>query len=102
MEIEGNNVSLDIRNVHYETVETANGIEMKFEKSYDDVSSGRIRVYLDSHLVDLSAPVTIMVNGKVVFEDMLEPDLKMMAESCALFGDPRRVYPCGVDVQIGS
>ena len=102
MEIEGNNVSLDIRNVHYETVETANGIEMKFEKSYDDVSSGRIRVYLDSHLVDLSAPVTIKVNGKVVFEDMLEPDLKMMAESCALFGDPRRVYPCGVDVQIGS
>ena len=92
-----------VRNpVSYETTETMNGIEMKFSKTYGPVSSGRFRIYLNSHLVDLEQPVTVRVNGETAFEGKVEPRLDMMAESCALFGDPQRVFPCGVDIDMSE
>lgn len=100
MNIEGNNVNMTVRNVSYETVETVSGIEMKFEKSYEDVSRGRFVIYLNDNLVNLSEPVVVTVNGKTVFEGIPEPSLGMMVSSCALFGDPMRIYPCGVEVNL--
>lgn len=100
MTVSGNAVNMSVQNVAYETTETMNGIEMKFSKTYSPVTSGKFRIYLNSHLVDLSQPVTVRVNGVTAFEGMVEPRLDMMAESCALFGDPCRVFPCGVDIDM--
>lgn len=102
MTISGNVVNVSVRNVSYETTETMNGIEMKFSKTYGPVSSGRFRIYLNCHLVDLEQPVTVRVNGETAFEGKVGPRLDMMAESCALFGDPQRVFPCGVDIDMSE
>ena len=102
MTVSGNAVNMSVQNVAYETTETMNGIEMKFSKTYSPVTSGKFRIYLNSHLVDLSQPVTVRVNGETAFEGMVEPRLDMMAESCALFGDPQRVFPCGVDIDMSE
>ena len=39
------------------------------------------------------------VNGKVVFKGKPKTDLKYMAESIALYGDPRRVFPAAITVK---
>ena len=102
MTIDGNTVNMSVHNVSYTTTETMSGIEMKFEKTMQDVSSGKFRIYLNSHLVDLSGEVTVNVNGKQVFKGVLQPKLEYMAESCALYYDPMRVFAYAVDVDLAE
>ena len=98
MDIKGNTVDISVRTVSYETVESRDGIDMKFSKSYSDAVSGSFRVYLNEELVKLGEELTITVNGETAFKGVLSPDVKAMAASCALFGDPRRIFPCAVDI----
>ena len=98
MDIEGNTVDISVRTVSYETVESRDGIDMKFSKNYSDAVSGSFRVYLNEELVKLGEELTITVNGETAFKGVLSPDVKAMAASCALFGDPRRIFPCAVDI----
>lgn len=102
MTIDGNTVNMSVHNVSYTTTETMSGIEMKFEKTMQDVTSGKFRIYLNSHLVDLSGEVTVNVNGTQVFKGVLQPKLEYMAESCALFYDPMRVFAYAVDVDLAE
>lgn len=102
MKIDGNNISITVRNVTYETVESRDGIDLKFSKTYSEATSGIFRVYLNDKLVDLSKDVTLTVNGKTAFSGRLVPDVSMMARSCALFGDPQRIFPCGIDVDLST
>lgn len=102
MEIDGNTISMTVRNAVYETVESRDGIDLKFTKTYSDAVSGAFRVYLNENLVDLSEEVTLTVNGKTAFKGKLSPEVSMMAQSCALFGDPRRIFPCGIDVDLSD
>ena len=102
MTIDGNTVNMSVHNVSYTTTEMMSGIEMKFEKTMQDVSSGKFRIYLNSHLVDLSGEVTVNVNGKQVFKGVLQPKLEYMAESCALYYDPMRVFAYAVDVDLAE
>ena len=98
MDIEGNTVDISVRTVSYETVESRDGIDMKFSKSYSDAVSGSFRVYLNEELVKLGEELTITVNGETAFKGVPSLDVKAMAASCALFGDPRRIFPCAVDI----
>lgn len=102
MTIDGNTVNMSVDNVSYTTTETMNGIEMKFEKTGEPAGSGKFRIYLNSHLVDLSSEVTVNVNGKQAFKGVLQPKLEYMAESCALFYDPMRVFAYAVDVDLSE
>lgn len=100
MNINGNTILLNISNVDYTAIQKDKqwGIEMKFNRSYSKATGGKLRIYLNDKLVDMSQPVTIIVNGKPVFEGIVKANLKDMVTSCAEYFDPYRVYPASVDI----
>lgn len=104
MEIDGNHITLDVDLVRYETVEKDQrwGIEMKFARSYEPATKGKVTIYLGPELVDLSQPVTLTVNGKEVFRGELEAERRHMVNSCAAFFDPRRIYPAAIEVDLSD
>lgn len=57
-------------------------------------------VFLDSPYVDLRKKVKVVVNDKVVFNSKVALDVAHMVESCAIFGDPERVFPAKIDVRL--
>ncbi|HBX89994.1 hypothetical protein [Alistipes sp.] len=75
-------------------------MDIGVRKSYAEASKGRVRIYLDSRLVDLSKPVAVRVNGRERFRGRVEPELRHLVESCALFFDPLRLFPAAVEVDI--
>ena len=100
--ITGNNIAITADNITYTTTETDPhwGIAMKFARSYTPATSGRLRVYLDTDMVNLSKPVTVTVNGRRVFHGKVKPTVDAMLMSTALFGDPLRIFPAEVTVDI--
>lgn len=102
MTISGNTINLDVRLVTYKAVEIDPqwGIELKFEKTYQPATSGKIRVYLSPELVDLNEEITLIVNGKEVFRGKVTPEWKHLVNSCAAFFDPERLYPAAIDVDL--
>ena len=100
MNIEGNVIRLNISNVEYTCTQKDKqwGIEMKFNRSYSNATGGKLRIYLNKQLIDMSQPVTIIVNGKPTFEGIVKANLKDMVTSCAEYFDPCRVYPSSVDI----
>jgi len=102
MDITGNNISLKINEVVYETIEKDPkwGIEMKFTKKYTPATKGKVIIYLSNELVDLSKKLTVVVNGKKVFKGKVKPDIKNMINSCATFYDPERIYPAAIEIEL--
>ncbi len=100
MTIDDNTVNLQIDKVTYKTVQTDPqfGIEMKFSKTFQPATGGKLLVYLCPQLVDLNKKVTIKVNGKQVFYGKVKADVKHMVNSCATYFDPCRIYPAAVEV----
>ena len=100
MNIEGNVIRLNISNVAYTCTQKDKqwGIEMKFNRSYSKATGGKLRIYLNDKLVDMSQSITIIVNDKSVFEGIVKANLKDMFNSCAEYFDPCRVYPASVDI----
>lgn len=98
MAIEDNVVRLDARLVKYECVERDPhwGIELKFKKHYSPVDAGEVRVFLDETMVDFSRPVRLVVNGVEQFCGLLTPTTDDLRDSCAEFGDPRRLFPASL------
>ena len=70
------------------------------EKQYTPAATGKVRIYLNDSLVDLSKPVVVVVNGKERFNGMVEPDVRHLVESCAFFFDPGRLFPAAIDVTV--
>jgi len=102
MKISGNEVTVDVRNVRYETVETDTiyGIELKFQRTYETACAGSFTLFLDEHLVDLENPVKVTVNGRAVFEGKLRLNVKNMLRAVSAFYDPRRIFPAAVEVDL--
>lgn len=100
--IEGNVVNVKVSNIHYTTTQTdpVYGIEMKFARRYEPATSGRFTILLDEHLVDLSRPVKVVVNGRTVYDARLKLDRKNLLRSVATFYDPCRLYPAAVEVKL--
>ena len=100
MNIDGNTIRLNISNVEYTCTQKDKqwGIEMKFNRSYSKATGGKLRIYLNDKLVDMSKSVTIIVNGKPVFEGIVKANLKDMITSCTEYFDPYRVFPASVDI----
>lgn len=93
-------IVLNVDTVTYETVQKDSiwGIDMKFRRNLAPASNGSITIYLNRALVNLSRSVTVVLNGNVVFHGRVRENLGTMVNSCALFGDPRRIYTAQVDV----
>ena len=98
--IEDNTVTITVQSLDYTTTETIEGIETRFERTYFTPRVGSFRVYLNEDMVDFTAPVRIIVNGKEKFNGLLQPDVRHMANSTRLFFDPRRIFPAAVDVSL--
>ena len=108
MTIEGNNINLDVNVV---TVKPSDWTEVDNEneswkmnigevKTFEKATSGKVVIYLNNDLVDLSKPVTVTVNGKKKFKGKVKTDLKNLVESCAAYFDPARLYPASIEVAI--
>lgn len=102
--IKGNEISLKAELVTYKTTEVDPnwGIELKFEKSYQPATKGKVVIYLNEELVDLSKKITVTVNGKKAFQGMVKPELQNIVNSCAIFFDPERLYPAAIEVDIAD
>lgn len=102
VDIHDNEVNIEVRNVHYTTtqIDPVYGIEMKFARTYEPARTGRFTVMLDEHLVDLSRPVRVVVNGREVFQGRLKLDRCNLLRSVATFYDPCRLYPAAVEVSL--
>lgn len=59
-----------------------------------------LTVHLDDKLVDLDKPVTVVLNGKQVFNGRLERRASNMAEDIARHGDPGRIFPARVELKL--
>lgn len=104
MNIKGNEITLKVDVVTYKTIEKDPnwGIELKFEKSYQPATKGKVVIYLNEELVDLNKKVTLTVNGKKAFAGKVKPELQNMVNSCAAFFDPARLYPAAIEVDIAN
>lgn len=96
----GNTIDIVVRNVTYTTTESLYNIPMVFKKEFTPATKGNITIFLNEDNIDFAKPVTITVNGHTAFNGKVKPCTKAMAESCALFFDPERVFPASVDVEI--
>lgn len=65
-----------------------------------DVKAGEISIFLSPTLVDLSKKVKVVYKGKVVYDQKLQLSESIIAESCALFGDPERLFPAKIKVYL--
>ena len=101
MNIKDNVISLSIDDVKYAATQKDPqwGIEMKFNRTYSKAMGGKLRIYLNDNLVDMNKTVTVIVNGKQVFNGKVNANLRDMIDSCMEFYDPYRVYPCSVTVE---
>jgi hypothetical protein len=59
-----------------------------------------LTVHLDDLLLDLDKPVTVIVNGKEVFNGKVERTSSNMASDIASHGDPGRVFPGRLDLKL--
>lgn len=100
MDIKGNDIHVTVSDVTYNVTEKDPqwGIELNVAKRHTPATGGRLRIYLDNHLVDLGRKVNVYVNGKKAFGGKLRPTLADMTGSCRLWFDPCRVFPTSVVV----
>lgn len=104
LHIADNKVELSVKLVKYAVAEAEPrwGIPLRFNRTFTPADRGKVRIYLNEHLVDMKRAVTVMVNGKQVFKGKLTPTWGDLVRSCALFYDPARIYPASVTVDLQS
>ncbi len=93
-EIKGQTIDLRIRIPKYQTTEATEmwSLPLSFTRSYTEATGGKIRLYLSRQLVNLDQEITVRLNGKEVYRGVLQPNYSALASSCALFGDPLRLF----------
>ena len=60
--------------------------------------TGFITLYLDK--VDFMKPIDVYYNGNCVYHKKAYPNIGVMAESMALFGDPCRIFAAKVKIEL--
>ena len=102
-EIKGNTIDLKVSSVKYVEKKVSDWYKdfklvLLYDKVYEPVTKGKLRIYLSPELLDLRQPVTIRINGRQVYSGLVKADYSHLAESCARFFDPERLFPAAVDV----
>lgn len=104
MNISGNAVNLTVRNVTLTTTDpvspSTGTVNIGVDKAFTNATTGKVRIYLNDNLVNLSQPVTVTVNGAQNYSGTVTLSGQTIVESCALFFDPLRLFPAYVDVDI--
>ena len=93
-EIKGQTIDLRISIPKYDITEVGpqGALPLSFTRSYTEAAGGKIRLYLSRQLVNLDQEITVRINGKEVYRGVLQPNYSALASSCALFGDPLRLF----------
>ena len=71
---------------------------MRFNRTYKEAKVGQLRIYLNSELIDMNKPVTVIVNGKERYRKNVQANLRDLINSCTEFFDPYRLYPTSIEV----
>ncbi len=102
MAIDGQTVRLTVEDIAYTTTQLDSvwGIEMRFARTFTPSTTGKVRLYLSEELVDLTQPVTVYLNGRKAFHGRLDLNERWLHESLKLFGDPRRIFPAAVELEL--
>ena len=78
-------------------------LDAKIDDNTVAVKSQRVRrytLYLNDQLVNLSRPVTVITNGTVSFNAVVEPSVRTMLHEARVRHDPRAVYPVSITVDV--
>lgn len=104
MDIKDNEITLNVDLVTYQVTEISEqwGVEVKYAKTFQPATKGKVIIYLNDKLVNLNKKVTLTVNGKQQFKGIVKPELKHMVNSCATFFDPARLYPAAIEVDLAD
>lgn len=99
-----NAVDLRVERVRYTVTETDPnwGIQLTFAKAYEPAGEGKVRIYLSPELLDLSKPVALRVNGRKLKSRRLKMNEATLAESAQLFGDPLRLFPSSITIDLSD
>ncbi len=99
--IQDNRISLTADFVHYTPLTFSEywGFGIRYERSFAPATGGEVRLYLSDDLVDLSRPITIVVNGRTAYQGLAPKDERYLLSSCATFWDASRLYPAGIDLR---
>lgn len=65
-----------------------------------EINNGQIALFLDDRYIDYSKKVRVKYKGKIVHDAKVKLNEETLIESCALFGDPERLYPAKVVVDL--
>lgn len=98
--ITGDTVRLDARLVTYTTTASEGGIPLSFARTYAPATDGQLTLFLSPELLDLSRPVTLIVNGRTAFRGRLRLSADALEASLALFGDPLRLLPAALSIRL--
>lgn len=60
----------------------------------------KLRLWLHESLIDFSKPLIVKINGKEMSNSKITPGLKAMMESLQRHGDPQRIYPACLDLEV--
>ena len=101
MTISDNMVNVTLQRVLYVPVERESrwGIPIRQQTITSPAIKGSFTLYLAPDMVDFNKKVTLIVNGRKLFEGHLKPDLRNLVKSCACFFDPERLFAAGIDVK---
>ncbi len=84
-----------------ENVQSADWQKPLADNGETALASGlKLRLWLHESLLDLSKPIAITINGKLVLTFTAAPQLSTLCESLLLSGDPEYTYPCKADVTV--
>lgn len=89
--------SSDTDRILFDLVKEGNKIELKTKEIAGKVT-GTLSIYVDD--INFALPVQVYLNGALVKETKLKPSRGVMAETMALFGDPKRIYPSKVEIPL--
>jgi len=63
-----------------------------------DKCTGKVRLLLNSTLVDLSKPINV-VHGSSSFQMLVKPNLRMMVQTLVSRGDKNFIYPAALAIE---
>lgn len=99
---EGEEFDRALFNIHIDKNKNTVTLEVKLQDAdalkSAEVKNGEISIFLSPKLLNLSKKVKVLYKGKVIFNQKPVLSEKTIAESCALFGDPERLFPAKVKV----
>ena len=102
MDIDDNVINLNVSTVKYtaNTVDQDYNVVTSYKKTYEEATSGKIKLYFCPELVDFDRPIKVYVNGRQIHDGKLDQNINDIVNSCATFYDPKRLYTASFDIDL--